>query len=95
MISDLAGIGQGFRDTNQWLAVLTKYIYPASFYAGDALGSFNSWARLLSGISAGLGLAWLLFPFMFQSQSLNSELDNYNYGAVLEQIKNQNPRSSG
>lgn len=95
MISDLAGIGQGFRDTNQWLAVLTGNILQASFYAGDALGSFNSWARLLSGISAGLGLAWLVFPYMFQSQSLNSELDKYNYGAVLEQIKNQNSRSSG
>jgi uncharacterized membrane protein len=31
MISDLAGIGQGFRDTNQWLAVLTNNSLPAAF----------------------------------------------------------------
>lgn len=44
-ISDLAGIGQGFRDTNSWLAVLTNHSFPAGFYAGDALGSFNSLTR--------------------------------------------------
>jgi uncharacterized membrane protein len=95
MVSDFAGIGQGFRDTNQWLAVLTGSLLPVSFYAGDALGSFNSWARLFSGLSAGLGIAWLLFPFMFQSQNQMVEWDKLNYGAVLEQIKNQNTRSPG
>jgi uncharacterized membrane protein len=94
-ISDLAGLGHGFRDTNQWLAVIAGNLLPASFYAGDALGSFNSWGRLLSGILAGLGIAWLLFPFMFQSQREIVELDKVNYGALLEQIKNQNPRSPG
>src|SRR5690606_31561517 len=39
-LSDLAGIGQGFRYTNAWLAGLTGNILPAWFYAGDALGSF-------------------------------------------------------
>ncbi|HLO29160.1 MAG TPA: DUF2085 domain-containing protein [Anaerolineales bacterium] len=94
-ISDLAGIGQGFRDTNQWLAVLTNNSLPVTFYVGDALGSVNSWARLLTGILAGLGIGWLAFPYVFQSQALNQQLDQLNYGAVLEQIKNQNPRSSG
>ncbi len=32
-ISDLAGIGQGFRDSNAWLAVLTGNALPATFYA--------------------------------------------------------------
>ena len=41
-VSDLAGIGQGFRDTNAWLAVLTNNAFLTTFYAGDALGSFNS-----------------------------------------------------
>jgi uncharacterized membrane protein len=50
MISDLFGIGQGFRDSNSWLVVLTKHAYSATFYAGDALGSFNSWMRWISGI---------------------------------------------
>lgn len=40
--SDLAGFGQGFRDTNVWLAYLTGGGLPTWFYIGDALGSFNS-----------------------------------------------------
>ena len=64
-ISDLAGIGQGFRDTNMWLAVLTGNSLPASFYAGDALGSFNSWMRLASGVLAGLAIVWLAFPYFY------------------------------
>ena len=65
-ISDLAGIGQGFRDTNMWLAVLTNSALPAMFYAGDALGSFNSLMRLITGLLAGLGLVWLAFPYVFR-----------------------------
>ena len=94
-VSDLAGIGLGFRDTNQWLAALTNYSLPASFYAGDALGSFNSWARFLSGLLAGSGIIWLGFPYVFQSQALNQQLDQTNYGVVLEQIKNKNPGAAG
>jgi uncharacterized membrane protein len=95
MISDIAGIGMGFRDTNRWLAVLTNFSLPMEFYVGDALGSFNSWARLITGLLAGFGITWLAFPYIFHSQHLNQKLDQYNYGAALEQIKNQNPRSSG
>ncbi len=94
-ISDLAGMGWGFRDSNRWLAVLTNHSLSMEFYTGDALGSFNSWARLLTGLLAGLAIAWLVFPYIFQSQALNQQLDQLKYGAVLEQIKNQNPRSSG
>ncbi|HLO16978.1 MAG TPA: DUF2085 domain-containing protein, partial [Anaerolineales bacterium] len=82
-ISDLAGIGWGFRDSNRWLAVLTNHSLSMEFYAGDALGSFNSWARLLTGLLAGLGITWLAFPYIFQSQALNQQLDQLNYGAVL------------
>ena len=94
-VSDLAGIGLGFRDTNQWLAVLTNYSLPIEFYAGDALGSFNSLARLISGLLAGLGIVWLAFPYIFQSQALHQQLNQLNYGEVLEQIKNKNPRAAG
>jgi uncharacterized membrane protein len=66
-ISDLAGIGQGFRDSNRWLAMFTNGAFPASFYAGDALGSFNSWMRLATGVVAGLGLTWFAFPYMENS----------------------------
>lgn len=94
-LSDFAGIGQGFRDTNLWLAVLTNNSLPATFYAGDALGSFNSIMRLISGFLAALGIVWLVFPYIFQTQVLNQELDRSNYGKVIEQIKTQNSRSAG
>ena len=57
-ISDLYGIGMGFRDSNAWLAVLTGNAFPGSFYAGDAWGSFNSLMRLLTGVLFGAGIVW-------------------------------------
>ncbi len=95
LISDLAGIGQGFRDTNEWLRMLTKDAFPATFYAGDALGSFNSLMRFITGLLAGLGIVWLAFPYIFQTQAYNQQLDELNYAKVIEQIKSQNPRPSG
>jgi len=71
MLSDFAGIGQGFRDFNQWLAQLTNNSLGAAFYAGDALGSFNSWMRLITGPLAGLGLVWFAFPHIENSFVLN------------------------
>jgi uncharacterized membrane protein len=63
MVSDVTGgIGLGFRETNNWLAVLTNHSLPATFYVGDALGSFNSWMRLLTGLLFGLGVVWCLYP---------------------------------
>lgn len=94
-ISDLAGIGQGFRDTNQWLIILTDNAFPAAFYAGDALGSFNSWMRLITGPLAGLGIVWFAFPYVFRAQTHNQQLDEVSYAKVIEQIKTQNPRASG
>ncbi|MCJ7658210.1 MAG: DUF2085 domain-containing protein [Anaerolineales bacterium] len=64
MISDLAGFGQGFRYTNTWLAELTGNVFSRSFYVGNALGSFNSWMRLLTGILFGLGIVWIGFPYL-------------------------------
>jgi len=54
--------GGGFRDTNAWLAVLTGNAFP-SFYAGDHLGTFNWWLRLISGALAAWGLAFYVFPW--------------------------------
>jgi len=65
MLSDLAGIGQGFRDSNEWLVALTNNALSPSFYAGDGLGSFNSWMRLITGLLAGLGIVWFVFPYIF------------------------------
>jgi uncharacterized membrane protein len=63
-ISDLSGIGLGFRYSNAWLAALTAHTLPATFYAGDALGSFNSYMRILSGVLFGLGTVWFIFPYL-------------------------------
>jgi uncharacterized membrane protein len=64
LISDFWGIGQGFRDSNLWLAILTNHAFPLTFYMGDAWGSFNSLMRLLSGILFGMGIVWFGFPFV-------------------------------
>ncbi len=94
-ISDLAGMGRGFRDSNAWLANLTQHTLPVSFYVGDALGSFNSWMRLLTGVLAGFSIAWLVFPYIFQTEVYNRKLDELNYAKVIEQIKTQNPNPAG
>jgi len=94
-ISDFAGIGRGFRDTNTWLVLLTNNTFSTVFYSGDAVGSFNSWMRLLTGILAGAGIVWLAFPYIFQTQVYNQQLDEKSYAKVIEQIKDQNPRASG
>jgi uncharacterized membrane protein len=62
MISDWGGVGQGFRYGNAWLAYLTQNVLPANFYIGNELGSFNSWMRLITGLLAGLGITWMLYP---------------------------------
>lgn len=63
-VSDLAGLGQGFRDNNAWLAAITNHAFAPGFYTGDALNSFNSWVRLLTGILFGLGVVWFGFPYL-------------------------------
>jgi hypothetical protein len=63
-VSDLAGIGWGFRYTNAWLAALTGNLFPLSFYVGNELGSFNSWMRLITGLLFGLAAAWMNYPLL-------------------------------
>lgn len=95
MVSDFAGIGQGFRDTNAWLAVLTNNTFHATFYAGDALGSFNSIMRFITGILAGFAIAWLVFPYIYRTQTYDQQIDERSYAHVIEQIKDKNTNSSG
>ena len=64
MISDLWGVTGGFRQSNVWLAMLTGNMLPPAFYAGDAWGSFNSVARLVTGLLAAFGLIFWLFPWL-------------------------------
>jgi uncharacterized membrane protein len=65
-VSDVLGrgVGLGFRDSNVWLAALTNNAFQAAFYAGDALGSFNWWMRLTTGLLLGIGVVWLVYPMM-------------------------------
>lgn len=97
-ISDLAGLGQGFRDSNTWLAVLTNQVFAPSFYAGDAVGSFNSWMRLLTGILFGLGIVWFAFPYIEEAflapsrnHQLRDDLDREFLERLLNDVKNTNP----
>jgi uncharacterized membrane protein len=62
LISDFAGVGQGFRYSNEWLATLTGNALAPGFYAGTELGSFNSWMRLVTGVLFGLAVAWVVYP---------------------------------
>lgn len=73
-ISDISGLIQGFRYTNDWLAILTQNYFPDSFYVGDALGSFNSWMRWLSGLLFGFGLVWWVFPYIWESLEQNAQI---------------------
>lgn len=64
LVSDLAGIGQGFRDSNLWLAGLTQHFFSTAFYSGDAWGSFNSLMRILTGFLFGIGIVWYTYPYL-------------------------------
>ncbi len=61
----LAGLsGTGFRDTNAWLQFLTGNIFPATFYAGDGVGSFNNLMRNVTGALFGLLTVWFIYPLI-------------------------------
>ncbi len=78
-ISDLAGLGQGFRYTNEWLAQLTNNAFPTSFYVGNALGSFNSWMRLITGVLFGIGVVWFGFPILHETAQQTRRLAELKY----------------
>ena len=86
MISDFtAGIGLGFRDSNAWLALLTNNTFPVTFYVGDALGSFNSWMRLITGLLFSLGIVWTLYPRLHSGFiSTASQIEEKLHKAGLE-----------
>jgi uncharacterized membrane protein len=62
MISDAIDPVFGFRESNAWLAWLTGGAFAPTFYAGNAVGSFNWWMRLITGLLAGLASVWLVYP---------------------------------
>jgi hypothetical protein len=73
-ISDLAGLGHGFRYTNAWLAGLTGNRMSSHFYVGNALGSFNSWMRVGTGVLFGFAVVWLIYPRLQRSFRMSADL---------------------
>lgn len=57
----------GFRDSNEWLRQLTQGAFSATFYAGDALGSFNWLMRTVTGALFGLAVVWFAYPLFKMS----------------------------
>lgn len=74
MFSDLGGLREGFRESNVWLALLTDHVFAPEFYAGDQWGSFNSIARLLTGLLAAFGLIGFAFPYIDRAIASTSPL---------------------
>ena len=66
LLSDINGLTSGFRYDNRWLAAMTNDRLPAAFYQGDALGSFNSLIRFITGVLFAVGIGGLLLPFLDQ-----------------------------
>lgn len=64
LVSDASGLSAGFRYDNAWLAALTNYSFPDSFYRGDALGSFNSLMRFITGALFAVATGGLFLPFI-------------------------------
>lgn len=56
--------GQGFRDTNDWLRALTGGVFSDEFYYGNMFGSFNSYARWLTGLLFGVTTVFAIFPIV-------------------------------
>lgn len=89
MISDFAGLGQGFRDTNIWLASMTNHSLAPTFYGGDAWGSFNAWMRLITGVLFGFGTVWFGFALLNESvaNSMKVIKENYEYRSLIQREK--------
>jgi uncharacterized membrane protein len=85
MVSDfMFNIGSGFRYDNTWLAALTSNALPTWFYNGNALGSFNSWMRLITGVLFGFGVVWFGFPYL-----------NDAFNQIANQASNYPPKNTG
>ncbi len=79
LLSDLAGIERGFRESNLWLVALTANRLAPAFYAGDVWGSFNSIMRLVTGILFGSSIGWFSVPYLsaFEAQPAHSGLPRH------------------
>ena len=87
LLSDFSGLTNGFRYSNNWLALLTRNTLPQSFYVGDGLGSFNSWTRWLTGFLFGFGLVRWIFPLLDEQFGQNNlAKDQYENSLVPQNL---------
>lgn len=96
MLSDmLGGIGGGFRYDNAWLASLTNHTFAPAFYAGDSLGSFNSWLRLITGLLFSLGAVWFLLPALVSAFGNTADTieEKFHQAGLPRQAHEQAPPS--
>ena len=65
----------------------------------DFLLTRSARSTLSCDLSLEFSLVWgssgWAFSYIFQMQTLNQELDNFNYEKVIEQIKDKNPDYPG
>lgn len=54
------------RTENAWAVALTGGIFPAGFYAGDAVGSLNWLLRTVTGALLAVGLVFTFYPIIEQ-----------------------------
>jgi uncharacterized membrane protein len=98
LVSDLFGLHNGFRYTNEWLAVLTNNALPPTFYTGDALGSFNAYLRSITGLLFGLATVWFAFPYLhelFQAEDRLGELHEQARKQIYQQASASQYYNSG
>ncbi len=94
LLSDLSGLGRGFRGDNLWLATITKQALPPEFYTGNGWGSFNSIARMLSGTLFGLALAGFIGPRLLDASGPLREADPAPAGLRPMRDKTELPHRS-
>ncbi len=88
MVNDIVAgsSGQGFRDTNDWLRVITLNAFSNEFYYGNMLGSFNSWARWITGILFGVTTVFAIFPIL-KNAMLDTQQDLEHQLARIHEVE--------
>lgn len=93
--SDGNSLSAGFRYDNAWLATLTDQVFPASFYRGDALGSFNSLMRLITGMLFAVATAGLALPFLDREMKRSESILAAKLNAYDRKIRSSEQVSIG
>ena len=82
MIDDTLRLG--FRADNAWLAALTGNLFAPGFYAGDVIGSFNWWLRLVTGLLAGFAFVRQVYPYLDRGMAELARGGRAGQGATMQ-----------